>query len=424
MLDIRLIRDQIETVRKGLAAKNAKVELKSVLDQDKKRRALLLKLEGFRSLKNQANDEIGKLIKEKKDPKKKISSMKSIAKKIDDIEPMVKDLESKINEGLLGVPNLPHASTPVGGESQNEIVRSWGKVPKLAFKPKTHTELGEDLDIIDLKRAAKIAGSHFILFKGAGALMERALINFMLDMHTREHDYTEIFPPFLVNRAAMIGTGQLPKMEQDMYRLKDDDLFLIPTAEVPVTNIYRDEIISEEKLPVKFTAYTACFRREAGSYGKDTKGMIRVHQFDKVELVKFVKPETSYDELESLVGDAEEVLQKLELPYRVILLASGELSFASSKCFDIEVYALGVDQWLEVSSCSNFEDFQARRANIRFKGKTTTKPAFVHTLNGSGLALARIVIALIENYQEEDGSIVIPKVLQPYMGGLKKITNS
>ncbi|MCR4337852.1 MAG: serine--tRNA ligase, partial [Candidatus Omnitrophica bacterium] len=314
-----------------------------------------------------------------------------------------------------------HESVPVGSPQQNKGVRSWGQRRPFDFKPKTHIELAESLDIIDFKRATKLSGSNFILYKDAGARLERALYNFMLDLHTSEHGYREMFPPFLVNAASMTGTGQLPKMKEDMYRVEGEDLYLIPTAEVPITNIHRDEILKEEELPLYYTAYTACFRREAGSYGKDTRGLVRVHQFDKVELVKFVKPEGSYEELESLVRNAETVLQKLDLPYRVVLLASGDLSFASTKCYDFEAYAPGLDSWLEVSSCSNFEDFQARRASIRFKGKDMKKPAFVHTLNGSGLALARTMVAILENYQTPEGEIVIPTVLRPYMGGVEKI---
>lgn len=424
MFDIRLIRENTEAVQKGLAAKGVKVDLSAVLDWDKKWRDRLVDLENLRGQKNAANDEIGRLLKEKKDPKEKIASMKAIAAQIDSLEPQVKDMEAQIQNILIGIPNLPHLSVPVGGVDHNKIVRTWGKPKTFDFKPKTHIELAEGLDIIDFKRAAKIAGSNFVLFKKEGALLERALLNFMLDIHTRQHGYTEVFPPVLVNRDSMTGTGQLPKMEEDMYRLKDDDLFLIPTAEVPVTNIHRDEVLSEEELPLYYAAYTACFRREAGSYGKDTKGLMRVHQFDKVELVKFVKPADSYGELEKLVGNAERIFQMLGLPYRVVLLASGDLSFAAAKCYDIEAYAAGLDRWLECSSCSNFEDFQARRANIRFKGKTTPKPAFVHTLNGSGVALARTVIALLENYQTPEGDVVIPEVLQPYMAGLERIRRS
>ena len=422
MFDIKLIRDNREAVQKGLAAKNVDADLGAVLKHDRKRRDLLAELEELRSQKNAANDEISRLIKEKKDPKKKIASMKAIALKIDEIEPKVKNVQIQIHDALISIPNLPHGSVPVGGVENNEEVRSRGIPKQFNFKPKTHIEIAERLDIIDFKRAAKISGSNFILFKGHGARLERALYNFMLDVHTSEHGYLEVFPPFLVNRDSMIGTGQLPKMAEDMYHLDEDDLYLIPTAEVPVTNIHRDEILKEEDLPIYYTAYTACFRREAGSYGKDTRGLVRVHQFDKVELVKFVKPESSYDELEKLVADAQKIFQLLGLPYKVFVLASGDLSFAAAKCYDIEAHAAGMDKWLEVSSCSNFEDFQARRANIRFKGGATKKPAYVHTLNGSGLALARTVVAILENYQTKEGDVLIPEVLQPYMGGMKKIS--
>lgn len=421
MFDIRLIRENITTVQNGLAAKNAKVDVQDVVRLDQKYRQLTAAVEDLRGQKNTANDEISRLLKEKQDPKEKIASMKAIAVKIDELEPQVKEIQTQIQNILLTIPNLPHASVPVGSPEKNKIMRHWGEPKKFDFQPKNHIELAENLDIIDFKRGTKLSGSHFVLFKRAGALLERALFNFMLDIHTREHGYVEVFPPVLVNRESMTGTGQLPKMEEDMYKLKDDDLFLIPTAEVPVTNIHRDEILNEEDLPLRYTAYTVCFRREAGSYGKDTKGLVRVHQFDKVEMVKFVKPADSYDELEKLVANAETIFQKLGLPYRVLLLASGDLSFAAAKCYDIEVYSAGLDKWLECSSCSNFEDFQARRANIRFKGKTTPKPAFVHTLNGSGVALARTVVAILENYQTAEGDIIIPEVLRPYMGGLEKI---
>jgi seryl-tRNA synthetase len=374
-----------------------------------------VQLEILRAKRNKINDEISALLKEKKDAKKTIESMKGLSNEIDKLEDALKLSEKELLDTLLIIPNIPHTSLPRGDASNNKIIRSWGELPKFDFKPVTHIEISQHLDIIDFNRASKITGSNFILYKGWGAKLERALINFMLDLHTKKHGYTEIFPPFLVNRASMIGTGQLPKLEEDMYRLKDDDLFLIPTAEVPVTNILRDEILNEDNLPIYYTAYTACFRREAGSYGKDTKGLTRVHQFDKVELVKFVKPETSYDELEKLVRDAEEVLQLLSLPYRVVMLATQDLSFAASKCYDLEAYAAGTDKWLEVSSCSNFEGFQARRANIRFRRKDTKKLDFVHTLNGSGIALARTVIALLENYQQEDGSVIIPQALRPYL---------
>lgn len=422
MFEIRLIRENLPAVEKGLAGKNFKIDLKHVLQLDRQRLGLLKQLEDLRNQKNMANDEISKLLKEKKDPKGKIASMKGISSQIEQLDPQVKDLELKIDEILIAIPNIAHDSVPVGGPDQNKVVRQWGEKKHFDFKPQSHVELAEALDIIDFKRATKITGSQFILYKNEGARLERALYNFMLDYHTAHHGYTEIFPPFLVNRASMTGTGQLPKMEEDMYKLKDDDLFLIPTAEVPVTNIFRDEILNEEELPIYYTAYTACFRREAGSYGKETKGLIRVHQFDKVELVKFVKPETSYVEHEKLVNEAEKILQLLGLPYRVVLLASGDMSFAAAKCYDLEAFAAGTDKWLEVSSCSNFEDFQARRANIRFKGKETKKAKHIHTLNGSGLALARTMVAILENYQTKDGEVVIPPVLRPYMGNLEKLS--
>jgi len=422
MLDIRFIRENVEVVRKGLAAKNVKVDLDGLLELDKKRRDFIVQLDELRAKKNAANDDISRSIKEGQDPKPKIGAMKDIAANIDQLEPQVRELENQISERVLGIPNIPHESVPVGSAEHNKVVRSWGTPREFDFKPRTHIEIAESLDIIDFKRAAKITGSNFILYKGWGAKLERALLSFMLDLHSAQHGYLEVFPPFLVNPASMTGTGQLPKMKEDMYHLAEDDLYLIPTAEVPVTNIHRDEMLEESELPIYYTAYTACFRREAGSYGKDTRGLIRVHQFDKVELVKFVRPETSYDELEKLVGNAEKVLQLLGLPYRVLLLASGDLSFASTKCYDLEAYAGGVEKWLEVSSCSNFEDFQARRANIRFKGKETKKPAFVHTLNGSGLALARTFVAILENYQTLEGDVVVPDVLRPYLGGIEKIT--
>jgi len=363
-------------------------------------------------------------LKKKLDAKTKIASMKTISDKIDKLEDKLKEINAGLDKLLLTIPNMPHSSVPVGDLSKKELLRSWGELRKFDFPLVTHIELAGHLDIIDFNRAAKITGSNFVLYKGWGAKLERALINFMLDLHTKKHGYLEVFPPFLVNRSSMTGTGQLPKLEEDMYRLKDDDLFLIPTAEVPVTNIFRDEILNEDDLPIYYTAYTACFRREAGSYGKDTKGLIRVHQFDKVELVKFVKPQNSYDELEKLVKDAEEVLQLLGLPYRVAVLPTEDLSFAASKCFDIEAYAPAIDMWLEVSSCSNFESFQARRINIKFRrttkdGQRTTE--YVHTLNGSGIALARTVIAILENYQQKDGSVIIPEVLRAYLDGKERI---
>ncbi len=422
MLDIKFIRENQDLVKQAMKDRALTVDIDSLVKIDDNRRKALSEFEELAAKRNKANDEISVLLKEKKDAKSKIFSMKDISKRIGELEPQIKKQEVELNKLLLSIPNVPHASLPVGDASCNKVVRSWGEPRKFDFKPLSHIELCQDLDIVDFNRATKITGSNFILFKGWGAKLERALINFMLDLHTSKHGYTEIFPPFLVNRASMLGTGQLPKLEEDMYKLKDDDLFLIPTAEVPVTNIFRDEIIDEDKLPIYYTAYTACFRREAGSYGKDTKGLIRVHEFDKVEMVKFVKPEDSYDELEKLVVNAEEVLQLLELPYRLLLLSTQDISFSASKCYDLEAYTAGVDKWLEVSSCSNFESFQARRANIRMRRKESKKIDFVHTLNGSGIALARTVVAILENYQQEDGSVLIPKALQPYLNGQERIT--
>lgn len=423
MLDIKFIRTNPNIVKDAIKKRGTALDIDILLKLDADRRVSMQKLDTLRQKKNLANDEISTLLKEKKDPKEKISRMKSIASEIDALEKHTKEINEQIKPLLLDIPNIPDKSLPVGDARKNKIVRSWGKISKFDFKPLSHLQICENLDIIDFGRASKISGSNFILYKGDGARLERSLINFMLDLHTKEHGYIEIFPPFLVNRVSMIGTGQLPKLEEDMYKLKDDDLFLIPTAEVPVTNIHRDEVLAEADLPVCYTAYTACFRREAGSYGKDTRGLTRVHQFNKVEMVKFVKPDDSYDELEKLVANAEEVLQLLNLPYRVVMLSTGDLSFAAAKCYDLEAYASGIEVYLEVSSCSNFTDFQARRANIKYKqaGQAGTNQ-YVHTLNGSGVATARTMIAILENYQQADGSIKIPKVLIPYMDGKERIS--
>jgi len=422
MLDLKFIRENPDLVKKSLQDRNLKLDLNVLSKLDETRRKLLVEIEELRAKQNKANDEISALLKVKKDAKPKIASMKEISNKIGGLEEKLREVEAELNKQALTIPNIPHSSIPRGDAGNNKIVRSWGEAPKFDFKPLSHIEIAQNLDIIDIARATKITGSNWILYKGWGARLERALINFMLDLHIKKHGYTEIFPPFLVNRASMTGTGQLPKLEEDMYRLKDDDLFLIPTAEVPVTNIFRDEVLDGEKLPINYTAYTACFRREAGSYGKDTKGLTRVHQFDKVEMVKFVKPETSYDELERLVGNAEEVLQLLGLPYRVNMLATQDLSFSASKCYDLEAYAAGSDKWFEVSSCSNFESFQARRANIKYRNAQTKKLDFVHTLNGSGVAMARTMIAILENYQQKDGSVLIPQALRGYLDGQERIT--
>jgi len=422
MLDLKYIRENPDKVKAGLAAKRATVDLEALLQLDTRRRLLIAKVDELKSKKNAANEGISRLIKDKQDPKSTIASMKTIAAEIDALEPQVKALDEEIQNILLFIPNVPHISVPVGGPEANQVIASWGDKPVFGFKPKIHIEIAETLGIIDFKRGTKLSGSNFILYKDMGARLERALYNFMLDLHTGQHGYREMSPPVVVNTASMTTTGQLPKMKDDMYRLgSDDDLYLIPTAEVPVTNIHRDEMLDEEDLPLYYTAYTTCFRREAGSYGKDTRGLMRIHQFDKVELVKFVRPETSYQELESLLGNARRVFEILKIPYRVLALASGDLSFAAAKCYDIEVYAAGLDKWLEASSCSNFEDFQARRGNISYKGKDGKKKGFVHTLNGSGVALPRTMIAILENYQTPDGNVAIPEALRSYMGGLEII---
>lgn len=424
MLDLKFIRDNKELVKESIKNRGMNIDIDEFLRLDGEHRKLLVEVEALKSERNKANDEITALMKAKKNPKKLIDNMKIVSQKISNLDIKVDEISEKIAKLIYLIPNIPDKSVPIGGSEANKIVKAWGKNPVFGFNPRNHIELSELLGIISFGKASKITGSNFVLYMGLGARMERALINFMLDLHTKKHGYVEVFPPFLVNRRSMIGTGQLPKLEEDMYRLKDDDLFLVPTAEVPLTNIHSNEVMDEDELPIYYTAYTACFRREAGSYGKDTKGLVRVHQFDKVELVKFVKPDTSYDELEKLLSDAEEVVQLLELPYRVVQLATSDISFSASKCYDIELYVPGLDKYLEVSSCSNFTDFQARRANIRYRQKDSKKVNYVHTLNGSGLALARLVIAILENYQNRDGSMKIPKALVPYMDGLDTITPS
>jgi len=415
MLDIKFIRENPDAVKKSIKDRDLKTDIEKLLKLDAERRKILMELEELKAERNRAS-------KGGKPGPEVIKQMKAVSQKIADLGKKVEDIDQKIDILMLDIPNIPHNSVPIGTAKDNKVVRKWGEARKFDFNPKSHIELGEKLDILDFPRSSKITGSGFCLFKGLGAQLERALINFMLDLQTKEHGYKEIFPPFLVNRASMTATGQLPKLEEDMYRLKDDDLFLVPTAEVPLTNLHRDEVLEEGNLPIYYTAYTACFRREAGSYGKETKGLIRVHQFDKVELVKFVTPETSYDELESLLKNAEEVLKKLKLPYRVVMLSTKDISFAASKCYDLEAWAPGIEKNLEVSSCSNFTDFQARRANIKYRSKAKKKLDYLHTLNGSGIAMARTVIAILENYQQKDGSIMIPEALRPYMGGRERIT--
>ncbi|WP_227763649.1 serine--tRNA ligase [Zhaonella formicivorans] len=420
MLDIKFVRANSEKVIEGLKKRGASVALSEFLELDKERREKLAEVEALKSQRNKVSEEIGKKKMAGEDTAAMVEEMRLVGQKIKEMDEVVRDIEERLNAALLTVPNIPHASVPVGSsEEDNVVIRKWGKVPEFAFEPRPHWELGEKLGILDFERAGKITGARFTFLKGVGARLERALFNFMLDLHTTKHGYTEIFPPFIVNSASMTGTGQLPKFAEDMFKLENTDYYLIPTAEVPVTNIYREEILEGEALPIYYAAYSACFRAEAGAHGRDTRGLIRQHQFNKVELVKFVAPENSYDELEKLVNDAEEVLQLLGLPYRVVSLCTGDLGFSSAKTYDLEVWLPSFNTYREISSCSNFEDFQARRANIRYRPDKKAKPVYVHTLNGSGVAVGRTVAAILENYQQADGSVVIPEVLRPYMGGVQ-----
>ncbi|KPU27534.1 seryl-tRNA synthetase [Caloranaerobacter sp. TR13] len=422
MLDIKRIRNNPDEVRKALEKRGLGSEIDEVLKLDEKRRKLLVEVEEMKARQNAVSKEIPKLKKEGKDVSEVLNEMKELSQKIKDIDVLVKEIDNQLREALLRIPNTPHPDIPVGDSDEDNVeVRRWGTPTKFEFDPKAHWDIGADLDILDFERASKITGSRFALFKGYGAMLERALINFMINLHTKEHGFTEIMPPFMVNRDSMTGTGQLPKFEEDAFRLPSKDFFLVPTAEVPVTNIHRDEILKEEMLPIYYVAYTPCFRQEAGSAGRDTRGLIRNHQFDKVELVKVVKPENSYNELETLTNCAEKVLQLLKLPYRVVELCSGDLGFSSAKTYDLEVWMPSYNRYVEISSCSNFEDYQARRLNLRFRPNDKGKVTFVHTLNGSGLAVGRTFAAILENYQQEDGSVVIPEVLRPYMGGLEVI---
>lgn len=419
MLDARLIRTEPDKVRQALVNRNASTDLlDKFLELDEQRRSLIVSAEQLKAERNAVSEEIAKMKKEKKDASGEIERMREVGSRIKQMDSELSEIESQLSDILYNIPNIPSDTTPVGkDETDNVIVRTWGEPRKFDFEPVPHWELATTLDIIDFERGSKIAGSGFILYKGLGSRLERSLLNWMLDVHTSEHGYTELFPPFLINRDSMYGTGQLPKFEEDMYHTdKGEDLFLDPTAEVPVTNIYRDEILDADKLPIYHTAYTACFRREAGSAGKDTRGLLRVHQFNKVEMVKFVRPEESYKEHEALTNNAETILQRLGIPYRVVLLCTGDLSVNAAKCYDLEIWAPGVDKWLEVSSCSNFEDYQARRANIRYRPEPGAKPEFIHTLNGSGVALPRLVVSILENYQQADGTVVVPEVLRAYVG--------
>lgn len=422
MLDLRRIRDHEADIRRALVLKNAThVDLDGLLALDRERRGLLTEVEQLKNQRNAVSKEIGARKKKGEDVAAVMAETRVLGDRIAAMDERVRATEEKLQAVLLTVPNVPHASVPEGHDSTgNRVARAWGQPRVFDFKPKPHFEIGDHLGLFDFERATRMTGAGFPLYLGAGARLERALINFMIDVHTREHGYREMSPPFVVNSASMTGTGQLPKLKDDMYHAPVDDLWLIPTAEVPITNYYRDEII-DRPLPVCFVGYTPCFRREAGAAGRETRGLIRVHQFDKVEMVKFVDPATSYEELEKLVANAETILQRLGLHYRVLQLCTGDLSFAAAKCYDIELWAPGHNGWLEVSSCSNFEDFQARRAGIRYRG-ADGKPAFVHTLNGSGVALARLVVAILENYQQADGTVLVPEAIRPYMGGLDRIT--
>jgi len=422
MLEAKYIREHLDEVRERLALRGQAVNLDQFILIDGERRKTIQEWERLRALQKKVSDEVSKKKREGQDVSELIEEMKNVSRDLKALDGVVEEKEKVLQDFLLTIPNLPHASVPAGKDpSDNVEVKRWGEIPKFDFKPKPHWDLGEELGILDFKNGAKITGARFTLYWDLGAKLERALINFMLDLHTREHGYREVLPPFMVNRTSMTGTGQLPKFEEELFKVEGTDYFLIPTAEVPVTNIHQDEVLEEKVLPLYYTAYTPCFRKEAGSYGKDTRGLIRQHQFNKVELVKFAKPETSYDELEKLLSDAEEVLKRLRLPYRVVNLCSGDLGFSASKTYDIEVWLPGQDTFKEISSCSNFEDFQARRAKIRYRISGKSKTEHVHTLNGSGLAVGRTLVAILENYQQADGSVIIPEVLQSYLYGVKKI---
>jgi seryl-tRNA synthetase len=423
MLDLTFIRQNLSLVRQKMQERGAPIALDEFEQLDSERRRLIVETENLKRLRNKTNDEITALKKQNEDASAKIAEMKDVSARIKFLDEQLKECDEKLRALQLTIPNIPHTSVPSGSDAAaNAEIRVVGEKPKLDFEPKAHWELGPALGILDLDRAAKIAGARFSLYTGLGARLERALINFMLDVHTREHKYVEVIPPLMVNSASMQGTGQLPKFGADLFKVENTDYWLIPTAEVPVTNIYAGEILEGSQLPIYMTAYTPCFRSEAGSYGKDTRGLIRQHQFNKVELVKFTRPETSYDELEKLTKDAEEILKRLGLHYRTVALCTGDLGFSSAKTYDLEVWLPGQNAYREVSSCSNFEDFQARRANIRFRPDPKAKVEFVHTLNGSGLAVGRTWVAILENYQQADGSVVIPKALRPYMDNVERIS--
>jgi len=425
MLGLKYVKNNLEVVKNGMEKRKAKIDFSSLLNNDDKRKALLLEIEELRHKRNVVSDDIAKIKKSGQDATSLIEQMRDVSETIKKLDKTLSTIEETIHDFLISLPNIPHEDVPIGSDdTENRLEKTHGSPKKFDFKVKAHWEIGENLGILDFTRAAKLTGARFPLYFGSGARLERALINFMLDTHISQHGYTETLPPFIVNKATMTGTGQLPKFEEDLFKLEGWDYYLIPTSEVPMTNIYANEIIDESMLPCKFTAYTPCFRSEAGSYGRDTRGLIRQHQFNKVELVKLTTPETSFDELASLLANAEKILQLLELPYQVVTLCTGDLGFSATKTFDIEVWMPGQDnqgKYREISSCSNCLDFQARRAGIRFRRKDKKKPEYVHTLNGSGLAVGRTFAAILENYQQADGSVIIPDALVPYMGGQKVI---
>ena len=422
MLDIKRIRANKEEVIKSLEKRNGEFPIDKVVELDERRRNILVEVEEMKAKQNAVSKEIPKLKKEGKDASELLSEMKALSDKVKELDGEVKSIDEELKNTLLQIPNTPHQSVIEGkSDADNVEIRRCGEPRNFEFELKAHWDIGTDLGILDFETASKLTGARFTLFRGMGARLERALINFMVDLHTSKHDYIEIAPPFMVNRDSMTGTGQLPKFEEDMFHIPSKDYFLVPTAEVPLTNIHRDEILDESLIPIYYTAYTPCFRQEAGSAGRDTRGLIRNHQFDKVELVKFALPEESYQELETLTNNAEEVLKLLGIPYRVVMLSTGDLGFSSAKTYDIEVWMPSYGRYVEISSCSNFEDFQARRANIRFRREGSGKLEFVHTLNGSGLAVGRTLAAVLENYQQEDGSVIIPEALRPYVGGKEKI---
>ena len=421
MLDSKFLRDNLETVEARLKTRGGTVDLGGFRTLETRRRELLRQSEELKALRNRVSEEISR-IRDKSQAQGRIAEMREVGVRIKALDEELKGVEEALEQFLMTVPNIPSSSVPVGAsEADNVEIRKWGEIPSFSFAPKPHWEIGEALGILDFERGAKLTGARFTLYKGAGARLERALINFMLDLHTERHNYVEMLPPFMVNRESMTGTGQLPKFAEDLFRLEGTDYFLIPTAEVPVTNIHRGEILRGTELPICYTAYTPCFRKEAGSYGKDTRGLIRQHQFNKVELVKFAHPADSYRELEKLLVDAEEVLRLLGIPYRVMELCTADLGFSAARTYDIEAWLPGQGTYREISSCSNFEDFQARRASIRFREDDNAKPEFVHTLNGSGLAVGRTVVAILENFQQPDGKVAVPEALRPYMGGLEII---